>query len=136
MTPCGPPSPSTKEKVKLAIKTGSIAESDKTIKDASTVAPHASQSSQAESSRTNKRKLEDPPVPSSSQTQVASQANISASQFFADEQDPEIDEFEMLVDEVYVSLNTKVVGVRYYNGMVGVGEMVVLRREPTNKYDS
>jgi SWI/SNF-related matrix-associated actin-dependent regulator of chromatin subfamily A3 len=40
------------------------------------------------------------------------------------------------MDEVYVSLNTKVVGVRHYSGLVGVGEMVVLKRQPDNPYDS
>lgn len=30
----------------------------------------------------------------------------------------------------------KIVGVRYYNGFATAGEMVVLRREPSNPYDS
>lgn len=36
----------------------------------------------------------------------------------------------------YGVLPTKIVGVRYYNGVATVGEMVVLRREPNNAYDS
>ncbi|KAF1836632.1 hypothetical protein BDW02DRAFT_566900 [Decorospora gaudefroyi] len=37
---------------------------------------------------------------------------------------------------LYGSLNNKIVGVRYYNGYATAGEMVVLRREPHNPYDS
>ncbi|KAK3046359.1 hypothetical protein LTS18_013386, partial [Coniosporium uncinatum] len=33
------------------------------------------------------------------------------------------------------TLQTKVVGVRYYNGYASIGEMVVLNREPHNQYD-
>jgi SWI/SNF-related matrix-associated actin-dependent regulator of chromatin subfamily A3 len=32
-------------------------------------------------------------------------------------------------------MNTKIVGVRFYNGYASAGERVFLRREPTNKYD-
>ena len=35
----------------------------------------------------------------------------------------------------YVTFKTDVVGVQYYRGMVGKGEMVMLRREPQNQYD-
>ncbi|KAF4312320.1 putative snf2 family helicase protein [Botryosphaeria dothidea] len=37
---------------------------------------------------------------------------------------------------LYGTLNTKIVGVRYYNGYATIGEMVMLRREPHNPYDS
>lgn len=37
---------------------------------------------------------------------------------------------------LYGTLNNKIVGVRYYNGYATVGEMVVCRREPNNRYDS
>lgn len=36
----------------------------------------------------------------------------------------------------YGVLPTKIVGVRYYSGVATMGEMVVLRREPNNAYDS
>ncbi|KAG8910275.1 hypothetical protein FRC00_008504 [Tulasnella sp. 408] len=39
-------------------------------------------------------------------------------------------------DEIYVPFPTKIVGVRYYTGMVGAGELVSVVREPTNQYDS
>ncbi|KXX82067.1 putative SWI/SNF-related matrix-associated actin-dependent regulator of chromatin subfamily A member 3-like 1 [Madurella mycetomatis] len=38
--------------------------------------------------------------------------------------------------EFYGSLESKIVGVRYYNGMATAGEVVVCRREPSNPYDS
>jgi SWI/SNF-related matrix-associated actin-dependent regulator of chromatin subfamily A3 len=37
--------------------------------------------------------------------------------------------------ELYGILNTKVVGVRYYNGRIATGEYVKVKREPRNPYD-
>ncbi|CAG5175025.1 uncharacterized protein ALTATR162_LOCUS10818 [Alternaria atra] len=37
---------------------------------------------------------------------------------------------------LYGVMHEKIVGVRYYNGYATTGEMVVLRREPRNEYDS
>ncbi|CAN8102353.1 unnamed protein product [Discula destructiva] len=36
---------------------------------------------------------------------------------------------------LYGNIDNKIVGVRYYNGIVSPGEVVVLRREPSNPYD-
>jgi SWI/SNF-related matrix-associated actin-dependent regulator of chromatin subfamily A3 len=36
---------------------------------------------------------------------------------------------------LYGTIQTKIVGVRYYSGYATTGEMVVLRREPHNPYD-
>ncbi|KIP02391.1 hypothetical protein PHLGIDRAFT_297330 [Phlebiopsis gigantea 11061_1 CR5-6] len=36
---------------------------------------------------------------------------------------------------MYVMMRTNVVGIQYYEGLVGPGEEVTLVREPTNKYD-
>ncbi|KAJ7178411.1 SNF2 family N-terminal domain-containing protein [Mycena crocata] len=49
-----------------------------------------------------------------------------------EEEAPTADE----VEELYVSMETQVVGVQYYRGLVGPGEQVRLNREPTNQYDS
>ncbi|KAK2763465.1 snf2 family helicase [Colletotrichum kahawae] len=38
--------------------------------------------------------------------------------------------------ELYGNLDTKIVGVRYYNGYASQGEVVVCLREPSNQYDS
>jgi SWI/SNF-related matrix-associated actin-dependent regulator of chromatin subfamily A3 len=38
-------------------------------------------------------------------------------------------------DQHYVTFKTDVVGVQYYRGLVGKGEMVMLRRQPDNQYD-
>ncbi|CAK9786233.1 unnamed protein product [Cutaneotrichosporon oleaginosum] len=40
------------------------------------------------------------------------------------------------LDELYVTLRTDVVGSQYYEGLVGIGEYVMLRRQPNNEYDS
>ncbi|KAJ3805975.1 SNF2 family N-terminal domain-containing protein, partial [Lentinula aff. lateritia] len=42
---------------------------------------------------------------------------------------------EEVQDELIVSLNTQVVGIQYYKGLVGPGEEVILTREPSNRYD-
>ncbi|KAG1752940.1 SNF2 family N-terminal domain-containing protein [Suillus lakei] len=39
------------------------------------------------------------------------------------------------VDVLYCSLNSSIVGVQYYGGLVGPGEEVRLLREPNNRYD-
>ncbi|KAK0715646.1 RAD5-like protein [Lasiosphaeris hirsuta] len=38
--------------------------------------------------------------------------------------------------EFYGTLDGKVVGIRYYNGVATAGELVMCRREPSNPYDS
>ncbi|KAK4175876.1 putative DNA repair and recombination protein RAD5B [Triangularia setosa] len=38
--------------------------------------------------------------------------------------------------ELYGGFESKIVGVRYYNGVVTVGEVVVSKREPSNQYDA
>ncbi|KAK3687472.1 helicase-like protein [Podospora appendiculata] len=40
------------------------------------------------------------------------------------------------VRELYGSFEGKIVGVRYYNGVATMGELVICRREPSNPYDS
>ncbi|KAI0011614.1 SNF2 family N-terminal domain-containing protein [Xylariaceae sp. FL0662B] len=37
--------------------------------------------------------------------------------------------------ELYGSMDNKIVGVRYYNGVVTPSEMIICRREPANPYD-
>lgn len=37
--------------------------------------------------------------------------------------------------DLYGTLDNKIVGIRYYNGVVTSGEMVLCRREPGNQYD-
>ncbi|KAI6323733.1 hypothetical protein MCOR34_001720 [Pyricularia oryzae] len=37
--------------------------------------------------------------------------------------------------ELYGTLDVKIVGCRYYNGIVSPGELTICRREPTNPYD-
>lgn len=40
------------------------------------------------------------------------------------------------VNSLVGTLNTKIVGIRYYNGYATIGEMVMLRREPHNPVGS
>lgn len=49
-------------------------------------------------------------------------------------QDPD-DEDAYEGRQLYGILNTKIVGVRYYNGRATIDEYVVIRREPSNPYD-
>ncbi|KAJ6499180.1 SNF2 family N-terminal domain-containing protein [Mycena sanguinolenta] len=70
-----------------------------------------------------------------SQAASSSQAtSVSSGQQPVEEEEEEIAEVEP-PDELYVTMQTDVVGVQYYRGMVGAGEEVRLTREPTNPYD-
>ncbi|KAJ7287410.1 SNF2 family N-terminal domain-containing protein [Mycena rebaudengoi] len=67
----------------------------------------------------------------------ANQASASTSRSVAlgeEEDEEEVPEVE-IVEELLVSMETSVVGVQYYTGLVGVGEQVRLNREPSNPYD-
>ena len=70
--------------------------------------------------------------PSSSQVSNSSKSVSTPAIEISDEEEagePEV------IDELYCVLNSQVVGVRYYNGMVGPGEEIRLVREPHNQYD-
>ena len=73
---------------------------------------------------------------SSSQTQSSQTSNVvdeeDAGELVAWSQDDGTtnDTFEL-----YGTLPTKIVGIRYYSGCATIGECVLLRREPTNPYD-
>ncbi|KAK4964870.1 hypothetical protein LTR66_012223 [Elasticomyces elasticus] len=65
--------------------------------------------------------------------------------WLAEENDEDIDEiFQSLLDSangsenliLYGTLDTKIVGVRYYEGYATPGEHIMVRREPENPYDS
>ncbi|KAG6918560.1 hypothetical protein DXG01_013650 [Tephrocybe rancida] len=58
----------------------------------------------------------------------------SATQIAEDEVMEESPE-EDVVDELFCNMNTNVVGIQYYKGLVGPGEQVALVREPGNRYD-
>lgn len=69
----------------------------------------------------------------SSSSQV-SKSSKSVSAPVIDISDEEASEPEV-IDELYCVLDSQVVGVRYYNGMVGAGEEIRLVRDPHNQYD-
>ncbi|KAK7472758.1 hypothetical protein VKT23_000868 [Stygiomarasmius scandens] len=85
----------------------------------------ASTSATQASTGQNKRKAQD-------QALTSSQAPVSQ---VVDVDDPEDNAPEEAIDELYCCLNTNVVGLQYYKGLVGPGEEVLLIREPSNPYD-
>ncbi|KAF8756387.1 HIRAN protein [Rhizoctonia solani] len=64
---------------------------------------------------------------------------ITVSQQKRDDEDYAEDDYgaeeEAQYTDFYLSFQSSVVGVQYYDGLVGPGEQVALVREPTNKYD-
>ncbi|KAJ3488930.1 hypothetical protein NLI96_g2471 [Meripilus lineatus] len=77
--------------------------------------------------------------PSSSQKPSSSQgprllSAPTASQIAA-EVEEEIPVQEEIIDELLCNYNTNVVGIQYYNGLVGDDEEVRLVRQPQNQYD-
>ncbi|KAI3402201.1 hypothetical protein diail_130 [Diaporthe ilicicola] len=61
------------------------------------------------------------------------------SQSYLGDEEPEALELTQADDgpalQLYGTADNKIVGCRYYNGIVSPGELVVLRREPSNQYD-
>ena len=85
-----------------------------------------------------KRKHEYDPTPSTSRGSgnIRGAASLS-SQLNAGDAGEEDENMEEGGDEeeLYTTLATQVVGIKYYTGMVGLGEQVNLVREPTNRFD-
>ena len=65
--------------------------------------------------------------PSTRESWADAEADVVGTQAFDD------NAYESL--QLYGTVNTKIVGVRYYNGRASIGELVVVRREPGNPYD-
>lgn len=88
----------------------------------------------------NKRPHEDAGSPSqtaSTSRAGPSQSTPSTSQPQATQgEDVEEEEVPDDVTVLYATLPTQVVGIQYYRGLVGPGEAVHLKREPTNPYDA
>ncbi|ODO09326.1 hypothetical protein I350_02926 [Cryptococcus amylolentus CBS 6273] len=78
-------------------------------------------------STTPKRPRAGTAIPSSSQVSIPGDQDV--------EDDPPASQ-ALEHNEHYATFRSDVVGVQYYRGLVGRGEYVMLRREPTNKYDS
>ncbi|KAF9451964.1 hypothetical protein P691DRAFT_772701 [Macrolepiota fuliginosa MF-IS2] len=91
-------------------------------------APPVSRVSVPQASRNKRKAIEEPPRASTSCVSFAqSQMAIE----IADDE-PQDDE---IIEELYCTMHTNVVGIQYYKGLVGPGEEVVLVREPQNSYD-
>ncbi|KAI9639359.1 uncharacterized protein MKK02DRAFT_39660 [Dioszegia hungarica] len=72
-----------------------------------------------------------PPLPSATQARREQSADLEAEEEEADQRRGN----EVELDELYGTIRSDVVGIQYYRGLVGRGEYVMLRREPTNQYD-
>lgn len=97
-------------------------------------------------SRSQPRKVAKHPMPtppSSSQplSQIRSERDIWRDELDEHDAAAEIRLTEDFDDNVYENyelygiLETKIVGIRYYNGVATVGEYVLVKREPRNQYD-
>ncbi|KAG2362277.1 SNF2 family N-terminal domain-containing protein [Suillus spraguei] len=74
--------------------------------------------------------------PSSSQLSSVKPVIRATTYNIVDDEDDEVIFVEPdSVDVLYCTLSSSIVGVQYYNGLVGPGEEVRLVREPQNKYD-
>ncbi|KAJ7072219.1 SNF2 family N-terminal domain-containing protein [Mycena amicta] len=111
--------PADQAKIRLAMARGRVDPADMQIANPS-LDPNVSTGQ-----KRPRAALDDPQPTSSKQTVI----DISED----DEDDVEPDE---PLDELYTTLQSQVVGVQYYNGLVGPGEEVRLIREPLNQYDS
>ncbi|KZO90728.1 hypothetical protein CALVIDRAFT_568793 [Calocera viscosa TUFC12733] len=104
-----------------------------------TAGPSSSQTAiSTATSKSRKRKAETSDPPSSSQP-IASQTGgrtLMPSQATELRQDEDVDDDDDGADEIYVVMNSQVVGIQYYQGLVGSGEQVLLVREPSNRYDA
>ncbi|KAF9650574.1 hypothetical protein BDM02DRAFT_3164771 [Thelephora ganbajun] len=131
------------ERIRQAIK-------DKTVHAAvaRSTAPTSSSSQATEKKKKRKASFVEPSFTSTSATSravVDAPASRvpnaiyppTASQMFevAEEADVDVQEEEEPPEELYTTLNTNIVGVQYYKGLVGYGEHVKLEREPNNQYD-
>ncbi|EJU03956.1 hypothetical protein DACRYDRAFT_87309 [Dacryopinax primogenitus] len=100
--------------------------------------PSSSQTAaSASTTKSRKRKAEDLDLlssqPSSSQSGGMSTMPSQATEL---RRDGEVEDNNEDADEVYIAMNSQVVGIQYYHGLVGSGEQVLLVREPNNKYDA
>ncbi|KAI1079542.1 SNF2 family N-terminal domain-containing protein [Whalleya microplaca] len=99
--------------------------------------PKASSQTTAASSSQSSQPYEATPPSSLSQ----SGQHISRSSWVEEDDDGDVIDLTQDVDnlftsmELYGTMDTKIVGVRYYNGVVTPGEVIICRREPGNTFD-
>ncbi|KAF7376249.1 DNA repair protein rad5 [Mycena sanguinolenta] len=113
-------SPADQAKIRTAISRRSVDPSD---------VPETARVPAVPSQKRRRAEFEASQAASSSQATV-----VSSGQQPVEEEEDEFVEVEP-PDELYVTMQTDVVGIQYYSGMVGAGEEVRLTREPTNRYD-
>ncbi|KAG7098689.1 hypothetical protein E1B28_000603 [Marasmius oreades] len=133
--------PSDQQRIRTAVALRRINPSD-IPKSARTALPVPSRETNVSAGSSQRQKRKAPPpesalrhVPQLSGSQRPPTTPSANETIVVDDDDTEPDNFEEVKDELYCELMTKVVGIQYYKGLVGPGEEVVLRREPSNKYD-
>jgi hypothetical protein len=84
-------------------------------------------------------------APKQSRTTASSRTPSGASQndpvYIDDDEEEDVSATQGFTEQeyswiLYGQMHAKIVGVRYYDGYATVGEMVVVRRDPSNPYDS
>jgi SWI/SNF-related matrix-associated actin-dependent regulator of chromatin subfamily A3 len=79
--------------------------------------------------------LSTPPISSQPDTR----SSLSSQDYLGlDSEETDIVDLSQDVDEGVIMgvINGKIVGIRYYNGYANPGEQVMVKREPSNQYDS
>ncbi|KAG1890243.1 SNF2 family N-terminal domain-containing protein [Suillus subluteus] len=136
--------PEDQTKVRRAIANQRVDPVDipKTAKVATPVAAHVAPStSQAPAPSRKKRKARfEQAIPTNSRlSSVKPTIWATCNPIIYNIEDDEDDEVTIIeadpVDVLYCTLSSSIVGVQYYNGLVGPGEEVRLVRDPQNKYD-
>ncbi|KAL4074195.1 SNF2 family N-terminal domain-containing protein [Scleroderma citrinum] len=128
-------------KVRRAIATGRIDPFDIPVSVKGPAPPMAQSASSTTpsaqgSADPSQRKRKQAPESSSSLARPGQIAMSAETRHLIKDDDEDITPNESeVIDELYCTYKTNVVGVRYYKGLVGAGEQVGLVREPTNQYD-
>ncbi|TFK44820.1 SNF2 family N-terminal domain-containing protein [Crucibulum laeve] len=119
--------PSDQQKIRLAISLRRIDPADIPV-TAKATTTSSMPTPATRSVLSQKRKANDAP---SSLKYISTPSSLQMPEEEVEEESTE----EEPKDEIYCTLNTSVVGIQYYEGLVGPGEEVLLVREPHNKYD-
>ncbi|KAJ3934005.1 MAG: SNF2 family N-terminal domain-containing protein [Lentinula lateritia] len=115
------------QKIRTALATRRVAVTDIPVSAQPVIPPPPALASTQKLTVVNPKKRKESSSNVTTTTSSSQRAEIDAA-----EDEPMEEEVQ---DELIVSLNTQVVGIQYYKGLVGPGEEVILAREPSNRYD-
>lgn len=80
----------------------------------------------------------EPPASAGPSTPATPATPSQASQDEGEEPSDEVSsssQLDQLTWQLLIAFRSEVVGIQHYNGLVGAGEYVMLRRQPENPYD-